>query len=175
MPYNVNNAHVVDHLRLITAAETDDVFDGVTYWTNQQLYDVLNRHAYTAYGVGLTYIGEYSDKHIYSIPVPKHVFYEYEFEVEDNGAAVTYALSADNDRYLETDSELDEPLITKLIVYDLNGAAAEVWGIKAQQRADYVDWRAGSHNVRASQEYQHCLERQKYYRYRKARRFALRS
>lgn len=171
MPLSVNNQHAVNRLRQITEAASDDVFNGVTYWTDEQLYAILAQYSYVVFDVSLSYAG---GSYVYRVPVPNHVWYETGFNVTDGGVSVVTTLEYDQ-RLITSAAKLANPLIDKLVVFDMNGAAAEVWGQKAAQRFDYVDWRAGSHNVRSRQEYDNCVQRQKMYRARRIRRFDLKA
>jgi GH18 family chitinase len=50
-----------------------------------------------------------------------------------------------------------------VISYDLYGAAAEIWSQKASARSNYINLKTDNHTLALEQEYQHCLERYKYY------------
>lgn len=48
--------------------------------------------------------------------------------------------------------------------YDLYGAAADMWNIKASRRTALVTIKTDNHSINMEQEYQHCLDRFTYYK-----------
>ena len=170
-----NFALAVAHLRQITASAEDDVFNGVTYWTDDQLIEILERHESHLFQLPLKLAGEtYDGLYVYKLASQSRNFWcTQDAAVNDSGTDVTDAVTIDYKHNLTVTSatELVDPAFTELNEIDMNGAAAEVWRTKAQQRSHYADWRAGSHSVKSSQEYEHCLSMAKLYESKRVKSF----
>ena len=176
---------LIDRLRFMTDAARTDNFNGVTYWTDDQLQEVLDlsrvgvpvRLPLTA-GTGKIN-GSEAWYESYT-RFPRHLGYEDDFAVySDTGTLVDpsyytveqfgkqLAVTFDPDNVTEDDYEIE------LTLYNMNLAAAEVWGRKASQRRSLVDMRSGVHQIMAKQEREFCESREKFFRARTAKVFDL--
>ncbi len=158
-------ANVIAYLRSLASAETAEAtIDNVSYWTDDQLQSILDRHSRYVDDVKLVvvpisvngvvqyksyffsnYIGQWFDEGTYSV-------------VDTLGAAaptntvsfpqrsVTFAASTGGLSYF-----------LRGVVFDVRAAAAEVWLTKAGHRFDLFDTKDGTHTLSEDQVYQHCM------------------
>ena len=177
--------NLIERLRNMTEASRTDTFQGKTYWSDDQLEEVLDENRVTtpvrlSLVPGKQNIGGSPAWYIQAVDFSRHIGYEDNFKVY-TGAGVEVAaedfvvekfgtklqVTFDPDEVSDTSYELE------ITLYNLNWAAAEVWGRKADQRIELVDMKAGAHQFKGNQEYQRCLDRQIYYRKKSARVFDL--
>jgi hypothetical protein len=153
---------LVDFLRRYGQARTDEEFNGVIFWSDDQLEEVLlMRGEYAAYRLRPTL-----DPTIFRIDAPAYFFLR-----------LDYRVITDSGSWLEVVSSVNtlERTITFEVApgeqaYGVSGffvsmwaALADFWDRKAQQRHNYVDFKAGHNDMRMSQEYQHCITQRDYY------------
>lgn len=149
---------LINYFREAGNAPHDDMFDGITYWTDLQLQNILDRHAYL---IGVLY------KHVSGNVYVAHDSFRH------------YLLNPDS-----TDVDLSGfDMITKQITSDtpvykimglwtnMNDALADLWLQKAGHREKYVNFKAGSNQVSVSQSYDHCIKMYHIYRNRRIRRY----
>lgn len=159
-------------LRELTEAAFDDEFHGVLYWSDEQLQTILDR--FSTYvprfplrsfrvlenGVWQTRVKSFSVDHFLAIEEMAAVY-------DENGFAYTGEHTIDYTRRLvffgDSFTDTEAMYSIELTWYDLTRAAADVWRMKAGQRADYIQMQAGTHKSMFQQEYEHCLERQRYF------------
>jgi len=176
---------LIDRLRVLTEAARTDEFQGVLYWSDDQLEEVLDEaRVSTPTRLSLVpstkLISGEEAWYVQSAKFSRHLGFEDDYTVystagtevdssyytvEKYGTALEVTFDPNN--VTNADYEIE------LTLYNLNWAAAEVWGRKADQRLELVDMKAGAHQFKGSQERQHCLDRQIYFRNKSARVFAL--
>lgn len=149
----------IQRLRDMTSAAYDETFNGVTYWTDEQLQGILDTYSRYDYTRKLIYRGLIDNLNVYTIDVPRHWGL-----VSISGVYDYVDLQA---RTVRTVTPLESTLIQECFVIDFNAAAADVWQQKAVQRQNYVNWRAGSHAVSANQEREYCQKMADMYRARR--------
>lgn len=158
---------MIDYLRMYGACATDETYQGVTYWTDAQLQDILDSKAQH----GGVVLRRYTDT-LYQPNCPRfHRFEDDVIVVDDNGTQVTGAT------YDPTYNEFTIPtaqtvqLYAKGLKVNLYEALAALWDVKAAQRYDKVNWKAGNNRMDVNQEYMACIAKRDYYRARIIRKF----
>lgn len=168
---------LIDKLRSLTnTIQSDVTVDDVTYWTDQQLQDILDRHSKMVRDVPLlpnaqVDNGITSFKEFY---IPKIVGTY--FETADtpgqfalfNSFFVLVSASLYTVDYniglITFSSDFGSTVLyLRARVFDINAAAVHVWTEKAAHRAELINWSSGSQHLNEDQEYQHCLEMIKLY------------
>lgn len=161
---------VIETLRSWTEAGTADyAVAGVTYWTDEQLEAVLDRHRTDVRRDPLRLLSDVNEANV-------SIYQDYYFEggywedasggtvvwtVEDSlGANVgtadyTVNYGAGHLRFNADTGGSAYYLSGRR--YDLNRAAAEVWRRKAAHVASQVDWQSDNHQIKASQLRQHYM------------------
>lgn len=160
---------LIGYLRQYGSAGTDDVFNHVNYWTDKQLQDILDAHAQHAQVLLVNYTGT-----SWSLHQPRHVMYDSNAQVVDASNTVYGAPYKYNVLFGEILFDT-APAVPTLYVTGLKvniwEALADLWAQKAQQRFDYIDWKAGNNKMNMSTEYAQCCQQRDYYRARTIRRF----
>lgn len=165
--------------RMTDTSETDTLINGVQYWTDDQLQDILDQHRAEVIDEPLLLVG-YRESGItvykkYFIPntVGKYV------ETVASGADVFSIVDTLGDPAPSYTVDLNAQIVTfdattggqsyylRCRRYDVRAAAAQVWLDKASHRFALIKWKAGAHTLDEDLEYQHCLEmHQKYSAFR---------
>lgn len=163
---------IVSYLRQYGQVGVDEEFNGQSYWSDDQLEDIADTWAYRvrfplipAQAVART---------DFVLDAPR----SYMFDtgalsvIDDTGSTVSTAYTYDPAmREFIFVSELsDVQHYAEGRAVNLNEALADVWGLKAQMRYDYIDFKASNDTLKLSQEYEHCLKMRDYYRARIIRR-----
>lgn len=163
MPVRPNMQPLIDLLRAQGQAANDtETFNGVTYWTDQQLQDILDRVAKRSIVPVTAYEAE---DNLYLPAIPKPIF----ADPDSIKLLVASAWVANTGTWDTLNKELTttqdvEAISAKWI--SLNEALAEYWQDKASQRSDYVNIKGGQNKLDMQQEYKHCVEMSAYYRAR---------
>ncbi len=178
MPVRTGMTSLVSHLRQQSDASTTDVFNGVTYWTDDQLQDILDLHSQGYQQLPLTKLGSY-DNVSYQLTLTLPYWVEGEFSIYVSGTTteetttftynhLTHEITFDSD-------VTDRELVAFAKTYVMTEAIADVWNQKAQHRYNFITSKAGSHRFEADQVYEHCVERANYWRNLRVRSFKRRS
>ena len=166
---------VIDRLRLMTSASRVDEFQGVVYWTDDQLQDILDENRESVpVRIPLTegeyYVDGALNWQVQTFTSPTYIGIEDNIVVYDSvgnslasedvsvafyGPQVQVTLASDVER---------TQYYAEVTLYNMYLAAAEVWGRKASQRQAAVSVRSGQHQIRAEQERDFCLTRERFYR-----------
>ncbi len=172
----------ISRLRFLGDCATDDLFNDVTYWTDEQLQDILDMNTVQSQRIKLVEDLRYTDGSLdwkvqrFKLPV------NYDMErtaivVDQYGYTVSDTLYTLN--YL-TQVVTFTTLPTRGTYYlecnqiDMYEAVADVWDKKASQRTNYIVIKGGNNRFEHSQEYEHCVDMAKHYRNKKIRRFDIR-
>lgn len=164
---------LITHLRTYGEASETDVFNGVTYWTDEQLQDVLDK-SMRKVEVQIQRLGRY-DNVSYALLLGMPYWIERSFSIYVSGTTTeetTPYTYNDFTKQLTFDSNvLDRNYIAYGNVVIMTDAIAELWNLKAQHRKDYIVFKAGSHRMEAEQVYKHCLAQRDYWNNLRVRSF----
>lgn len=161
-------------LRRLGSCATNDIFNSVTYWTDEQLQDILDANLLPSQPVPLRenvrFVAGERDWGAQTIMLRPYMILEEDATVIDGfGQTVNAAFYTVN--YVQKLVLFDtaaapyrDRFFIQGKVYHLYNAAADVWQEKANQRSNYARWKAGNYSVDAEAEYEHCLQRAMYYR-----------
>lgn len=153
---------MVSEFRIAANAATDDIFAGVTYWTDTQLQDILDLKSIP---VTVSYAPLSEDSTLYiPMDIPAHYWLDTDTIVIDSES---YTYDDRTNRVTSTDTI---ETVTGIYVnfYD---ALAEIWERKAAQRETHADFRAGANQVALSQTFEHCRKMAALYRNKRVRGF----
>lgn len=160
---------LVAYLRQYGSASLTDVFNGVTFWSDEQLQDILDAHAQHDNIQLKDYTGV-----AWSLLQPRHIMFASDAKVIDASNIDYTGVYTYNVLFGEIVFTV-APTVSTLYVTGLKvnmwEALADLWAQKAQQRFDYIDWKAGNNKMNMSTEYQQCCQQRDYYRARTIRRF----
>lgn len=165
---------VVARLRSMTDVGTADyAVGGVTYWTNDQVQSVLDRHS-NLIRANLATMPQYYGG---SIEYREFTWGDLEVERQQSGTAVwrvvnsagsafgtaTYAVNYDSRRIRFTSDQTDV-IYLETVAFDMSAAAADVWDQKAAHYAAKMDIQTGEQRMARGQLIQHAQSMAKYYR-----------
>lgn len=170
-------AEIIAEVRRLTNAGTADVVvASVTYWTDDQLQDVIDRHVIEYRREGLTPLSNYINGATTYTDYPLHIQKgDVRIEREGSGGgfairtsagatAPTYTVSWARGMVVFASDTGGDTFYLDCRAFDIYGAVADVFEAKAGLLAGAVDWSSDNHDIKASQEYQHYMERANYYR-----------
>lgn len=165
MPIRDGMTDIVRQMRQYGQAAPNDVFDGITYWTDEQLQQIADRNSRR----GKLKIKRVDpDYKIYRIVAPKTAAVEDDLRVytTDTDVEVTglFTFNPDTMEVTFTDAQTDDEYYIYGLVIAIYDALAELWETKADQRFNYIDWKAQNNKMNMKQEYDHCVDRALYYR-----------
>lgn len=165
---------LINHLRQkANASDSGETFNGVTYWTDDQLEAVLDEHAEIVQTPIIKV--DYLNSQLYTVQAPKTYWFESGFTIYKDGT-----------KSILTDTYTFDPLSniltfdTDVANYDYNiqgrayrmtDAIANVWLQKAQQRENYITFKASSHRMEANQTRDFCMSMYEHWRGKAIRRF----
>lgn len=168
---------IVANLRLQGQAAVDDEFDGVVYWTDDQLQSIAdNRSVSKRDTVNLRY-ATIGSLRLFSIDIAPHDWIETDtitvYDDLDNVVATAFTFDPVKGELL-FEADLPTSRKYKIEVFRVNmiKALAELWEQKAAQRFDFVDMKTGNNKVSMKQEYDTCVERARYWRNKIVKRFS---
>jgi hypothetical protein len=163
-------------LRQMTEAGTADYTLGtVTYWSDLQLQNILDRHAFEVDGMPMQVFPhriaggfEYKEYYIGHKWIEQEAAGTSIFKITDvNGATIGTALYSVDYNVGEVEFVADQGTAIQYMVtcvsYDIESAAAKVWRKKASHYSAAYDFSTDNHSVKRSQLYDHAKERAEYY------------
>lgn len=160
-----NHQYAVDTLRGMTGAKTTDLYNGQTYWSDDQLYTILLNY-YEFRSSSLLPVNIAKTK--YKAKLPASLILDLDNIEFDLVQTPTYnSLHGTFDFTVAPTSNVN----AIFGVFNMNAAAAAVWQRKAEQRSEYIDMVAGANKLNLQQEYNHCVSMAQYYRARTIRSF----
>lgn len=170
---------LVSHLRQHSNASTTDVFNGVTYWTDDQLQDVLDQFAMVGQILPLAKVGVY-DKVTYqlNLTLPFWVEDGFSIYIRDTKVEETTTFTYNHlTHQIVFDSDIAETreLVAYATVYVMTDAIASVWEQKAQHRENFITNKTGNNRFEASQIVDHCKNQAHHWRNLRVRSFKRRS
>jgi hypothetical protein len=169
---NAPSSNILLTLRSLASAAPDDLFHGVTYWTDAQLTGIVLKYRETVRLAKLTHVPTYDENgneqfRVFTMPTLSPGM-----EIDPATIVLSHATGTphnvdfelvNEEITLSSDLTADGVYIT-FVFYDMYLAAAEVWDQKASHRHNYVDAKTGNQSLKLSQEYEHCLARANFYR-----------
>lgn len=162
---------IVNYLRQWGNAATTDSFNGVTYWTGEQLEQIADAWA-ERLTVRLRPVTQ--DGLTYVIMLPKNRRPDPGTMIVYNSAgtevSTSYTFNADRNELVFSTELAEDYYYLEALYINLWLALADLWEQKAAQRANYVDFKAGATSIKLQQEFEHCAGRAKYYRNKVVRR-----
>lgn len=160
----------IQYVRQYGNCAPDDVFHGITYWTDAQLQDILKRHSET---IGVQMVRRTAT--VYAInSVPRHIQFLSDNRITDVDNNLISGAVYDRDTNEVTfisDMDSTSDYYIQGLAVNLWEALAEVWAMKANQRFDDVTWRAGNNRMESSDTFKFCCQQRDYYRARTIRRY----
>lgn len=164
--------HLVLELRGLTDTEEGQTsINGVTYWTDQHLQEILDQFGRDINTVQLNANPEQVDgtttwtKYYFPDALGTKIETGNGLQIVNSTGYTqedyTIDLSARRVTFDEDTNGVEYYMRGR--VYDMNGAASKVWLMKAGHRSQLINWKAGSHTLAEDQEYQHCLDMWKHY------------
>lgn len=172
MAVRATMATLISTLRGRTNVSTSDItISGVTYWSDQQLQDILDETK-QYFSVNLESLGEMSDGSVVYLNwrIPQNVGPYLELAVVKT---LTGYVISDSDYTLDSNAGLvifnssaTQGYVLSGYTYDLDEATAKVWDDKAAHRAHLVTIKSGPHQLWEDQEYLHCVQQAQRYRSR---------
>lgn len=171
MAVRVGMAAIIATLRQYGQAAPDDEFDGVIYWTDAQLQQIADQNGTREY---VKAIAVDLDNTIFRLILPKSKTIENDLKVYNlYGVEVVtpFTFNSDTGELTFTTALTDTEYRGYGLVIQIYDALAQLWQVKADQRFNYIDWKAQNNRMNMAQEYQHCVERAIYYRNKRVRTF----
>jgi hypothetical protein len=170
MPVSVEMQPIVDELRRLGQCATTDVFSGITYWTDDQLADILEQYRGFLYerAPRQNTLGS-----VFALAIPSHYRIMGDITFVD-APPPTYTFNAKNN-VINIDGGVSSSISSYIVegtYFNMYEAAAEVWEQKAAQRSGYVDIKANLNTIKMKQEYDHCVQMAAYYRNKTIKRHA---
>lgn len=144
-------------------------FGGVTFWTNEQLQDILDasrafqRVRITPLDVGNT-IFQLQDKDFKKLDVNFSVY-----DSSDNLIETSRTYNLQDNHIVFAAEEVNAKFVEGYF-YNLYSALADLYDRKAAHREHYVDMKSGNAKLNLQQEYEHCINRRDYYNNKTAKR-----
>lgn len=168
----ITMADIVAYLRQLGQAGENDEFQGVTYWTDDQLEAIADQ----AGERGSTRITKKNVVGtIYTLTLPRHILLEGGYTIyRSDGKTVVTAVNTYSQARGEiafTVGQTDDWYFVEGFFVNAWEALAALWEQKASQRHDYINFKAGNNKMDLSQEYNHCIQMRDLYRNRTIRRF----
>jgi len=168
-------ANLIQVVRGYTSVGTaDTTAGGTTWWTDDQLQEVLDKYRYTYKEIELIPMSDYvlgvTTYTEYRIP-------EYLRWLEEDGTASGWAIRTSTGGTAPTYTTNYEARMVEFAAdtagtayflscrtYNVYRAAADVWDQKAAFVAAKIDWESDNHKIKGAQEYQHYQMMAKQYR-----------
>lgn len=157
-------ANLILELRGMTGVGTaTQTVNGVAWFTDDQLEDIMDRHRETCYDVPLASlsknIGGTEVYYDYQLPHNRHWYEEdavgSNWQVKDStgGTSVpTHSVNYQHGMVTFTADQGGTAYMADFDVYDLNMAAADVWEQRAMNVAAVTDWSSDNHSVSAGRQ-----------------------
>lgn len=159
--------HILSLRRMTDASAAEVTVNGVQYWTDQQLQDILDTYRTDVLDLAMIPAVQKSAgsdvyfRYYFPDSVGSQIEYDptlFSIVDEDGNPAPTYSYNP-GDRYILFSANTNG--VTYLFrgrFFNLRTSAARVWFDKAGLRTQLIDWKAGGQNLNEDQEYQHCMQ-----------------
>lgn len=170
MPIRAGMAHLIARLRGMTrAGSADATLNGVTYFTDEQLQQLLDTTAQQHRHIELIPVPQSENGTLVykSYAIPAEIPYAFETEAADSGwqlrdaagqAVTGYSVNYAAGRIEFTSDTGGRLYFLDCRSYNLHQAAAAVWQQKAAFASPDADWQADNHRYDAATVFQHCLQ-----------------
>lgn len=165
---------VIRFVRQYGQATYTDEFSGVTYWDDDQIEEIADTAGLRRSVLLKPVTRDYKN---YRILLPKGQKLENSFKIyKSDGTELTSPVGTYNfvlnEISFPTALSSTELYAVDALVVDMWEALADLWQQKADQRFDYIDWKAQNNKMNMKQEYDHCVERALFYSSKKIRSFS---
>lgn len=162
--------------RVCNAGDSDSIIAGVTYWSDDQIEEILERHSRDFRRVPISALRNYIDGAStytdYLIPISQET---YRIERDGNGggfavrttngeAPPAYTVSWGRNMIIFSADTGGDTFYIDCRAYDINNAIADVYEAKAGFVSDVVDFKSDNHDIKARQEYDGYMAKAQYYR-----------
>lgn len=160
-------ASLILELRGLTDAEAGQtIVDGIPYWSDDQLQDILDNNSSAIDDVLLVRVPVKVNGTLvytrYDFPTAISRWIDTEFDVVDiQGVVVSTDDYTYNAAYRRIEFDVDTGGISYYLrgrEFNMSASAGEVWLKKAGHRAALVEWKAGAQSIKEDQEWQHCMK-----------------
>ncbi len=170
MSVRTGMADMINYVRLHADLSQNEVtVNGVAYWTDQQIQDVLDTYRQDARRILLEVVPE---KLAGVVLYTRYYLPDYigswietgdQFTIVDvlGNAAPSYTLDLNSRVVIFDANTTGKTYYAYMRVYDIRPAIAEVWLMKAGLRTALIDWKAGGQSMNEDAEYKHCMEQYK--------------
>lgn len=162
---------LINYIRNFGEAGSTDVFNGITYWTDDQLEEILNSVAVQD-TVRLDRVSQLNPRSMGF--AKKHYKPRADFTLWTCQGQVVVGYTYNehsNTVLLDANPPSSEILYAEGQFHNMNDALAVLWDRKASQRYDYIDFKGGHNTMYMEQQYKHCITKRDYYRSRTVRTF----
>src|SRR5574341_1094503 len=178
MPVRSGMTKIILELRRMTDTSDGEVtVNGVSYWSDQQLQDILDQHRLDVLDVELVskplQTNGVTEWKRYYIPDGVGRFIEYDSAVPDTSifdivnslgvSAAGYTVDLLSKSIVFTANTGGITYFLRGRTYLIYGSAAQVWFEKAGHRTALINWTAGLQQLEEDLEYQHCMAMYKEY------------
>ncbi len=178
MPIREGMTYIIALIRQFGHVDVDDMtLGGITYWSDEQLEEIADRHSYpTLIPLLPKQVVGYS---IFSLDAPRHYYGEMNVYTDDvltvvnqtvfnqNKTPVTTPFQYDDNRgtlTFDTNLSTSDKYFIQGSFINLYEALAELWELKAVQRYDYIPFKGGDNKMDMDVEYNHCIKQMTHYR-----------
>lgn len=184
MPIREGMTYIIALIRQFGHVDVDDMtLGGITYWSDEQLEEIADRHLYPTLIPLLP--KQVVGRTIYTLDAPRHYYGEQNVYTDDvltgvnllvfnqSKTPVSTAFEYAPNRNMftfTTDLSADYKYYVQGNFINLYEALAELWGLKASQRFDYISFKGGDNKMDMDQEFNHCKQQEQHYRNLIARR-----
>jgi len=165
MASRVSLVKIVSYLRQYGNAAKDDVFNGVTYWSDEHLEQIADTWAKRR---RVRLMPSTSDWITFNIDLPRHYMADTATLViyDESGGVVStsYTIEVLRGEIVFSEALSEGYYYIEGLFVDMWSALADLWEQKASQRVAYINFKAGAKTMFLEQEYNHCVARAEYYR-----------
>ncbi len=169
-------ANLILQLRNMTSSGTADyTVDGVDYWTEDQLEDVLDRHRTNLHRVPLVVQDDnvggsvvYHDYFVGHNNLEEESSGTAAWQLENSAGSVSgtanWTANYDVGHIRFTNNQKGTAYYLTARTFDLNKSAVEVWRAKAASVHSYFDYATDGQRLTRSQWFEHCISMADYYK-----------
>lgn len=179
MSVRANMQTLIDSVREKAHCATDDVYNGVTYWTDVQIQSVIDSVAENKI-VSYTKLRTGSTRYVGSIHNNWWVDPDTIAVLDNSGTELGTGYTGGTITGVGTFNLENNTLVSSLTTvtyvdamwFPITDVVAELWLRKAQHRSSYVAMGAGANKLSMQQEYEHCMYNYKIWASKRVRGFS---
>ncbi len=181
MAIRPNMTPIVELFREKAQVGETETFNGVTYWTDEQLEEILDKAKRPDTPI-LTLVNE--SHGLWNVELPHWYWVDPDtIDIQNSSGTSLYSAVSYSDPTLTItgfgtfdlknntlDGAGDDNAYQIFGMWiNLYDALADIWDRRASQRYDYIQMKAGQNVLRMQNEYEHCIQQRDYYRGKIAR------